>query len=64
MQLGQLIEYCIPHMPAYRDRPAAAAREAFPVAARLSETTINLPLAVTPAQAERTAAVVREVMAA
>lgn len=62
VQLGQLIEYCIPHMPAYRGREGAAAAE-FPVAARLSETTINLPLAVSEAQAERTAAVVREVMA-
>ncbi|WP_420129558.1 DegT/DnrJ/EryC1/StrS family aminotransferase [Longimicrobium sp.] len=64
VQLGQLIEYCIPHMPAYRDRDGAAAAADFPVAARLSETTINLPLAITPREAERTAAVVREVMAA
>jgi dTDP-4-amino-4,6-dideoxygalactose transaminase len=42
VELGQLIEYSVPEMPAYRKRPGA--RFACPVSARLVHTTVNLPV--------------------
>lgn len=41
IQLGQLIEYSIPHMPSYRSH---AGGEEFPVSLECSKTTINLPV--------------------
>ncbi len=42
VQLGQLIEYCIPEMPAYAGR--AGNRFSYPVASDASRTAINLPV--------------------
>jgi perosamine synthetase len=44
VQIGQLIEYCIPEMPAYRDRKGCRFR--YPVASRLAKETINLPISI------------------
>lgn len=44
VQIGKLIEYCIPEMPAYRDRKGCRFR--YPVASRLAKETINLPISV------------------
>ena len=41
IQLGQLIEYGMPYLPAYRPH---AGEEEFPVALECSRTTINLPV--------------------
>lgn len=59
VQLGEIIEYAIPSMPAYRDR--AGARGPFPLAERYSRQTINLPIhaGVTPAALERVVRVLR-----
>ena len=58
IQLGWLIEYSIPEMRAYRDRPGA--RHPYPVASRLAATTVNLPLWVEESVATRVAGVLRE----
>ena len=44
VQIGQLIEYCIPEMPVYKDRPGC--RLNYPVASRLARETINLPVSL------------------
>ena len=44
IELGELIEYSIPELPAYRSYVEAG--EAFPVAGELSRSLINLPLHV------------------
>lgn len=61
VQLGELIEYCVPQMRSYSARGASAG-DAFPVASRLSRTTINLPLSAGPRGARRAAAVLRELL--
>lgn len=42
VQLGQLIEYCIPYMKAYSDGRIME----FPVSLKFSKTTINFPLSI------------------
>lgn len=42
VQLGELIEYAIPEMPAYRD--LSASQEGFPMAGAFARQTINLPV--------------------
>ena len=44
VQLGQLIEYCIPEMSAYRNR--AGNRIPCPNASRMARETINLPVSI------------------
>ena len=44
VQLGQLIEYCIPDMPSYQRRTGN--RMTYPVASRLSRQTVNLPISL------------------
>lgn len=44
IQLGQLIEYCIPEMASYKDRPGS--RLPCPVASRMAQDTINLPISI------------------
>ena len=44
VQLGQLIEYCVPNMPSYQGR--IGNRMTYPVASRLSRQTINLPISL------------------
>jgi len=44
VQIGQLIEYCIPEMPVYKDR--SGCRFNYPVASRLAKETINLPVSL------------------
>jgi perosamine synthetase len=44
VQMGQLIEYCIPEMPAYKSR--SGCRFNYTVASRLAKETINLPISV------------------
>lgn len=43
VQLGQLIEYCIPEMIAYKDRSGS---RNCPIASRMAQETINLPISV------------------
>jgi dTDP-4-amino-4,6-dideoxygalactose transaminase len=59
-QLGSLIDYCIPDMPSYRQRPGARYR--CPVARRLAETAVNLPVTTAPSSWERVAQVVTEAL--
>jgi dTDP-4-amino-4,6-dideoxygalactose transaminase len=59
VQFGQLIEYNIPEMAAYRGRVGAAGD--FPVASRLARRTINLPVSVTMSEAEKVVGVVRDI---
>ena len=42
VQLGQIIEYCVPQMAAYRDR--CGSRFPCPVAQQMAKTTVNLPI--------------------
>ncbi len=42
IQLGRIIEYCVPDMPAYRDRPGS--RGDFPVARAMAREALNLPV--------------------
>ena len=44
VQLGQLIEYCIPEMAAYKHRPGN--RMSYPVSSQMARETINLPIAI------------------
>lgn len=44
VQLGQLIEYCIPEMAAYKNR--AGNRYDCPVASQMAQETINLPISI------------------
>ncbi|MDR3476699.1 MAG: DegT/DnrJ/EryC1/StrS family aminotransferase [Gammaproteobacteria bacterium] len=44
IQLGQLIEYCIPEMAAYKHRPGS--RIPCPVASSMARETINLPISI------------------
>jgi perosamine synthetase len=44
VQLGQLIEYCIPEMQAYKNR--IGSRLSYPIASRMAEETINLPISI------------------
>jgi dTDP-4-amino-4,6-dideoxygalactose transaminase len=44
VQIGQIIEYCIPEMPAYKDRRGC--RFNYAVASRLAKETINLPISL------------------
>lgn len=60
VQLGQLIEYSIPEMAAYRGRPGVLGD--YPVAARLARSTLNLPLHVARREARRVADLLRETM--
>jgi perosamine synthetase len=60
VQLGRLIEYCIPDMPAYRDRQRGG--RDFPVAREFAHTTLNLPVSSGPAAARRVVDVLREVL--
>ncbi len=59
VQLGEIIEYAVPSMPAYRDR--AGSQGAFPLSERYSRQTVNLPIhaGVTPAALERIVRVLR-----
>lgn len=57
VQFGQLIEYCVPEMKAYAERPGA--RFPCPFASRLAATTINLPLSIPPVKAARVAEVIK-----
>ncbi|HZZ80537.1 MAG TPA: DegT/DnrJ/EryC1/StrS aminotransferase family protein [Gemmataceae bacterium] len=50
VQLGTLIDYCIPEMAAYRNRPGN--RFPCPLASSFARRSINLPLVVSPAQAK------------
>jgi perosamine synthetase len=61
IQLGQIIDYCVPEMTAYREAEDSAR---FPVAHALSQQTINLPASgrFEQAQAERVVAVMREIL--
>lgn len=61
VQLGRLIEYSIPEMPAYRDRPGSRNRD-FPHARAFSRTTVNLPLSAGHAAAERVVDVLRQTL--
>lgn len=60
VQLGRLIEYSIPAMPAYRDRAGA---RSCPVAAGWAAAVINLPVWGGAALAERVAPVLRQAVA-
>jgi len=60
VQLGELIEYSVADMAAYKDRPAN--RFDCPVAREMAETTINLPLWVSRRGAEKVARVLEEAM--
>jgi dTDP-4-amino-4,6-dideoxygalactose transaminase len=62
VQLGQLIEYSVPEIPAYRKR--AGARFACPVSARLAQTTVNLPVWGGALVARKVSARVREELTA
>ncbi|MHB1220383.1 MAG: DegT/DnrJ/EryC1/StrS family aminotransferase [Gammaproteobacteria bacterium] len=44
VQLGQLIEYCIPEMEAYKHRPGN--RLSYPVASKMARETVNLPISI------------------
>jgi dTDP-4-amino-4,6-dideoxygalactose transaminase len=46
VQLGQIIEYCIPQMSAYRD--LFGSRFACPVAQNMAKATVNLPIFIKP----------------
>jgi dTDP-4-amino-4,6-dideoxygalactose transaminase len=50
VELGRVIDYCVPDMPAYK--PYAASAD-FPVTRRLNSEVINLPLGVTDRAARR-----------
>lgn len=54
VQLGELIEYCIPEMEAYRDR--SGSQFDYSVASSFAQRSVNLPLAVCGAQAGRVVA--------
>ena len=58
IELGELIEYSIPELPAYRSY--VGADEAFPVARDLSRSLINLPLHVSRDSALAVAGALRE----
>lgn len=53
VQLGRVLEYAIPELSAYRNRPGN--QGPYPVASQLARTMVNLPLGVTPGQAARVA---------
>jgi dTDP-4-amino-4,6-dideoxygalactose transaminase len=55
VQLGQLIEYCIPDMPAYRSY--ARSGDDFSRARRMASETVNLPLHISEAQVSQVAAI-------
>ena len=44
VQLGQLIEYCVPEMTAYKNR--SGVRFDYPVSSKLARETINLPISL------------------
>lgn len=56
VELGRLIDYCVPDMPAYRNETEQ--RTGFPVTRALNASVINLPLHVTEKQARDIAALV------
>jgi len=56
VELGRLIDYCVPDMPAYRND--AEQRTDFPVTRALNARVINLPLHVSEQQARDIAALV------
>lgn len=60
IQLGTLIDYCIPEMSAYRQRPGN--RHPCPQASDFSRRAINLPLVVSPSAAEMISDVLCEVL--
>ncbi len=59
VQLGEVVEYTVPSMRAYRDR--AGSTGTFPVSERYSRQVVNLPIhaGMTPAALERTVRVLR-----
>jgi hypothetical protein len=59
VELGRVIDYCVPDMPAYRTMVPTAAD--FSVTRRLNAEIINLPLQVSEKQAMRVAEVARSV---
>jgi len=61
VQLGRLIEYCIPDMPAYRERPGAL--QDCPAAREMARTAVNLPLHVGEREALAVAGHVRAALA-
>ena len=61
VQLGQLIEYNIPEMPAYRKRPVS--RYLCPVASQMAKETVNLPISMGLNAAAKVVAVLRKVLA-
>lgn len=56
VELGRLIDYCVPDIPAYRN--GIKQRADFPVARALNASVINLPLHVTEQQARGIASLV------
>jgi perosamine synthetase len=44
VQIGQIIEYCIPNMKSYSNRPGA--QGLYPVASRMAKESINLPVSL------------------
>jgi dTDP-4-amino-4,6-dideoxygalactose transaminase len=50
VELGRVIDYCVPDMPAYK--PYATSAD-FPVTRRLNSEVVNLPLGVTDRQAQQ-----------
>jgi dTDP-4-amino-4,6-dideoxygalactose transaminase len=62
VELGEVIEYSVPDMAAYR--PYLRAGQSFPVARQLAASTINLPTATLfdPRMAAKVVAVMREVL--
>jgi dTDP-4-amino-4,6-dideoxygalactose transaminase len=60
VQLGTLIEYSIPEMPAYQAR-ALAGQAACPIASRMAQMSVNLPLCCGLKGAAQTVKVLREI---
>ena len=60
VQLGRLIDYSIPDMPAYSPRPGS--RHDCPVARQMAESVINLPLPVTRREAVHIASCLVEIL--
>ena len=57
VELGRLIDYCIPDMPAYRAYRMEGS--SFPRTHKLNREVVNLPLHVTTGEASRIAGAVR-----
>ena len=57
VQLGILIEYCVPEMPAYNQY---AKNTNFPIASEMSKESVNLPVTCSKKEAKKVMAILKK----